>query len=190
MKLSESKKFDLNPFIENALIKIEEKKVTRKRFVKGSKGIEHTELITSNGEILGHSAFLQFVEVDEDKFAKIYLSQFGAFWDLSKNAIRVFSYLLSSLLPKKDIVYINMPEALKHTKYKHKQSVFNGLSSLCENGIIARSQVPYMYYINPLVFFNGDRVTFAKTYVRKRTKKIKQEADKRQMSLPFSEDFD
>lgn len=183
MKLSDLTRYQENPFVEKAIEKIEENTVSKKRFVKGTKGVEQT-LINKDGEVTGHTAFLQMIEVDEDKFAKLYLSQFAAFWDLPKSAIRVFGYLLSVLLPKSDRIYVNMKEALQHTNYKHKQSVFDGLTSLCKHGLIARSEVPYMYFINPLVFFNGDRVTFAKTYVRKRKKVIE---DKSQMSILWKE---
>lgn len=194
MKLSDLTKYQENPFVEKAIVKIEENTVQKKRFVKGSKGVEQS-VINKDGEVTGHTAFLQLIEVDEDKFAKLYLSQFAAFWDLPKSAIRVFGYLLSVLLPKSDRIYVNTKEALQYTDYKHKQSIFDGLTSLCEHGLIARSEAPYMYFINPLIFFNGDRVTFAKTYVKKRTKKLKE--DKQQQKMPFwdetieqSTDFD
>ena len=38
---------------------------------------------------------------------------------------------------------------------------------LLENDIIARGPSDSLYFINPMVAFNGDRVTFAKTYVKK-----------------------
>ena len=47
----------------------------------------------------------------------------------------------------------------------------------------------YVWFINPLIVFNVDRVTFAKTYVRKKTlaAQKKEEAEKRQLSLGFDE---
>ena len=47
-----------------------------------------------------------------------------------------------------------------------------GLSGLIGSSIIARGKKDYLYFINPMVFFNGDRVTFAKTYVKKQKGKI------------------
>ncbi|KAB4331798.1 hypothetical protein GAO52_30895 [Bacteroides thetaiotaomicron] len=42
--------------------------------------------------------------------------------------------------------------------------------------------------LNPLIVFNGDRVSFTKTYVRKKSlsTKKKAEEDERQLSLGFS----
>jgi|ASRO01.1.fsa_nt_gi hypothetical protein len=183
-----------NPFVENAIKRVEENTVSKKRFLKGSKGVEQT-IINRDGEITGHTAFLQQVEVDEDKFAKLYLSQFSAFFDLTKPAIRVFGYIMTQLIPNKDHVFIVLDDATKYTSYKTKNSVIEGLTRLCEVGILARTTTSFKYFINPLVFFNGNRVTFAKTYVRKRKKKI--EEDKLQGKMPFwdetieqSSDFD
>ena len=178
-----------NPFVENAIQKVEENTVSKRRFIKGSKGIEST-IVNSDGEITGTTAFLQQVEVDEEKFAKLYLSQFAAFWDLSKPAIRVFGYIITNcLIPNKDIFYVDKEEALGYTGYSSERYILTGLSVLCEHGIIARSKNSFKYFINPLVVFNGNRVTFAKTYVRKKKKPIE---DKNQMSIPWEagSDFD
>lgn len=180
--------FDVNPFIENALIEIEENTVQKRRFVKGSKGVEQT-VINKDGEVTGHTAFLQMVEVDEEKFAKLYLSQFAAFWELPKAGIRVFGYIISCCLqPKKDSFFIDFDEALEYTKYSSSKYINTGIASLVKAGVIAKSNRQNKYFINPLVVFNGDRVTFAKTYVRKRKKAI--EKDKNQMSLPWGEGSD
>jgi hypothetical protein len=63
----------------------------------------------------------------------------------------------------------------------------SGLAVLVECGIIARSDSHFKYFINPLVVFNGDRVTFAKTYVRK--KKDRDKADRTQLDLFQQEAF-
>jgi len=44
------------------------------------------------------------------------------------------------------------------------------LTSLLNNDIIARGKTDYRYYINPMIAFNGNRITFAKTYVKKQKK--------------------
>lgn len=44
----------------------------------------------------------------------------------------------------------------------------SGLAELLEAGILARSQEPSLYFINPTIMFNGNRLTFAKSYVKKK----------------------
>jgi hypothetical protein len=179
--IKELPKYQHNPFLENAIQKVEENTVSKRRFIKGGKGVEQS-IVNDHGEITGTTAFLQQIEVDEDKFAKLYLSQFSAFWDLSKPAIKVFGHIITNcLIPNKDEFYFNMDEALEYTRYTSNRYILTGLASLCEHDIIARSNMAYKYFINPLVVFNGNRVTFAKTYIRKKKKTIE---DKNQMSIP------
>jgi hypothetical protein len=158
--------FKTNPFVEAA---IKDMKIVRKTQVMRATDKSEISLIVSDqGEVEGHTQFLRFVEVDESQFAKVYLSQFSAFWDLSKPAIRVFGYILTVLFPKKDSFIFKLNDCLEYTKYKHVKDINTGLSSLIECGIIARSNYDFEYFINPMVMFNGDRVTFARTYIKKK----------------------
>lgn len=175
--------FDTNPFVEGAIKEIGESTVSKKRFVKGTKGIEQI-VVNRDGEITGHTAFLQMVEVDEAKFAKLYLSQFAAFWDLPKAAIRVFGYIITKcLLPKQDVFYFDIDESLSYTGYSSSKYINTGIASLVNAGIIARGNRQNKYFINPLVVFNGNRVTFAKTYIRKRKEAI----DKAQTAIEWND---
>lgn len=159
-----------NPFIEKAF---EDIKIVKKTQVIRSKNqSEISTIVSSEGEVQGYTQFLRFVEVDEAQFAKLYLSQFAAFWELSKPAIRVFGYILTCLKPKSDEFLFDMDECLEYTHYTQANSVYTALTNLIECKIIARTTRFYKFYINPLVVFNGDRVTFAKTYIKKKTKKI------------------
>jgi len=167
-KLRDLETFESNPFVEKA---IEDIKIVRKtQIVKARDKREIQMIVSDGGEVTGYSQFLRFIEVDEAQFAKVYLSQFSAFWDLSKPAIKVFSYILTVLKPNQDQFNFDIKKCLKHTGYLTDKSIFEGLSSLISNGIIARSHQHYLYFINPLVLFNGDRVTFAKTYIKKKTR--------------------
>ncbi len=176
-KLKGFDSYEENPFVEKAINDI---KIVKRTQVIRSKGREEIQMITSSdGEVMGYSAFMRFIEVDEERFAKVYLSQFTSFWDLSKPAIRVFSYILTVLKAKQDSFLFDMSECLEHTKYSTEKSVFEGLSTLIECGIVARSNRHYKYFVNPLVVFNGDRVTFAKTYIKKQ----KEKGNKSQLNL-------
>ena len=114
--------------------------------------------------------FLRQIEVDEEQFTKVYLSQFESFWDLSKNAIRVFGYIMTKLKPKNDKIEFRISECMAYTKYSSKKPIYEGLAGLINSKIIARGYNEYTYFINPLVAFNGDRVSYVKTYVKKKEK--------------------
>ena len=90
------------------------------------------------------------------------------FFDLKPQAIRVFGYILNQLVPNKDEFLFLTDECLEYTKYKSSTSVRIGLTSLLENEIIARGRADNLYFINPMIAFNGNRVTFAKTYIKKK----------------------
>lgn len=181
LSVSKLPQFEENPFIETAIKQIDDNTVKKIQFVNGNRGVENL-VVNQDGEIVAQSKFVRFIEVDEEKFAKLYLSQFESFWDLSKTAIRVFGYIANNLIPNKDVVYIDMGDILKYTSYKEEKSIYKGIAELVSAGIIARSTSFIKYFINPMVFFNGDRVTFATTYVRQRKTKKKQ-YDPNQLNL-------
>ena len=41
------------------------------------------QAVNSEGELVGHTSFIRQIEVDEQQFTKIYLSQFSAFSSLT-----------------------------------------------------------------------------------------------------------
>lgn len=178
-KIKEFESYNENPFVEKA---IQDIKIVKRTQVIRPENRDEIQMITSSeGEVTGYSAFTRFIEVDEEKFAKVYLSQFASFWELSKPAIRVFGYIITVLKPKQDNFTFDMADCLAYTKYNTEKSVFEGLSALITCGIVARGNRHYRYFINPLVVFNGDRVAFTKMYVKK--KKDKEKANQNQLDL-------
>ncbi|WP_270776770.1 replication/maintenance protein RepL [Phocaeicola vulgatus] len=162
VKLTDFQKNEENPFMKQAIEGIENHVV--KKYKSNSGG-------------------------EEEQFTKLYLSNFAAFFDLSQAAIRVFGYFMTCMKPKNDLIIFNRKKCLEYTKYKTDKAVYKGLAELVKAEIIARGPADNLWFINPLIVFNGDRVTFAKTYVRKKTlaAQKKEEAEKRQLSLGFDE---
>ena len=74
-------------------------------------------------------------------------------------------------------------------KNKKEKDDYKGLEEFVKVEIINREPDDNLWFINPQIVLNGDRVTFAKTYVRKKTlaAQKKEEAEKRQLSLGFDE---
>jgi hypothetical protein len=170
-KLSKYNKNKENPFLKEAIENIQQGIVKKYKNTGGTSRNAILQAINADGELVGHTSFIQQVEVDDQQFTKIYLSQFSAFFDLKSQAIKVFGYIMNKLKPRQDMFIFLMDECLEYTGYKGEGSVFIGLGSLVENGIIARGPSDVLYFINPMVAFNGDRVTFAKTYVKKQSGK-------------------
>jgi hypothetical protein len=170
-KVSDYNRYPENPFLTDIVKEVEP--VQRMKWSRAAnKEVLHTVFNSSTGEVIGHSAFMQMVEVDEKQFAKLYLSNMAAFWDLSKPAIRVFTYIMTVIKPNQDKFYFVAEDCMEYTDYKTRKPILEGLADLLANSIIARGKHHSQYYINPMIIFNGNRITFAKTYVRKQIKKI------------------
>lgn len=180
-KFSDFKKFEKNPFVEKAIQEIQISKRYKSDSATDKRAILQA-IDPNSGEVLGHTMFVRHIEVDEDKFTKIYLSQFEAFWELNRSAIRVFGYIMSKMIPKQDKVEFRLSECMEYTKYSTKKPIYEGLTALIDAGIIARGYNEYVYFINPLVTFNGNRVSYVKTYVKKR-KKLSSENNPNQLNL-------
>jgi len=162
----DEKKYEENPFIIDVMSEI---KVKRKNQVMTPVN-KNTEvmLVNSDGEVEGHTAFMRHHEVDADKFTKLYINQLACLWDLNKTSIRVFTYILNVLKPSQDFVYFDANECIKFCGYSNLSSVYDGLLCLLSSGIIARSTKSYLFFINPTIVFNGDRITFINTYTKKK----------------------
>jgi intergrase/recombinase len=157
-----------NPFVEKAIDEINDNIVKKYR---NATGTDQRAILQAydpkTGELLGHTTFVRQIEVDEDQFAKVYLSQFRAFFDLGTQGIRVFGYIMNKLVIGQDLFIFILNDVMEYTKYTSKSSVFIGIGQLLKAEIIARGPSDSLYYINPLVVFNGNRVTYAKTYIKK-----------------------
>lgn len=177
-KLTDFPKNKENPFVNNLIVDVDP--VRRRRMVaSGNREVVQT-IVNHDGEITGQSAFVQYVEVDEKQFAKLYLSHMAAFWELSKPAIRVFTYIMQNIRPNNDTIDFIADDCMEYCQYKSKKAVFQGLADLLDKQIIARGRTQWQYFINPMITFNGDRVLFAKGLIRK---KIKKHASDDQLNL-------
>jgi len=184
--LTEFEKNIENPFLKQAIEQVE-RNVVKKYKTAGNTDKKAILMAydPDTGEQLGHTQFIKQIEVDEEQFAKLYLSNFSAFFDLKPQALKVFGYILTVLIPNKDFFYFDRDECMKYTEYKSDKSIFIGLASLLNAEVIARGKADYIYFINPMVFFNGNRISFTKTYVKKqKTKSIASP------ELPFPDQID
>ena len=92
-----------NPFLKEAIEQIQSSIVKRYKNTSGTSRNAILQAVNSDGELVGHTSFIQQIEVDEEKFTKIYLSQFSAFFELNQQGIKVFGYIMTKLTPKQDM---------------------------------------------------------------------------------------
>ncbi len=166
-KLSDYPPNKENPFLEQA---VAEMKVSIKRQAIRPKkrGGEATLLLVDGlGEEHGEASFIRQVEVDEEEFTKLFKEGVPKIAGLSTRGTKVWTYVCDQLKPGATTIHFMFSQCLAHTGYKTRGNVLSGLAELLEASIIARSEEPSLYFINPTVMFNGNRITFAKTYVKK-----------------------
>jgi hypothetical protein len=104
--------------------------------------------------------------VDADEFAKIFIKNIGFFYELSKSDLKIFQLLLNKVEYNQDIVCVNM-QKMAHDLNLAIQTVYNSMAKLIEREIIARADSNECFYVNPKVFFKGDRLVLINEYQKK-----------------------
>lgn len=167
-----------NPFLNDTVQHIEK---GEKTLLFGQKNPDL--IIDSDSHVKGHSLFARKVTVDKAKFMKVFMSGLSNWFDLSKAGIKVFAYVANQVEPNRDTFIFDLENCKKFTGYAGKNSVFSGLAELVDNHFIARGPNPFVYYINPTVFFNGDRLTFVEQYELEKKEESKEKVEGHQMDL-------
>lgn len=166
-QITKYEQYQENPFLDETTRSVKVVKRTQMMTATGKDAV-HYVVNRESGEIDGYSSFMRVVEVDQEQFTKLYTSELAAIWDLSKPGIRVLTYVMSALIPNRDTIIFDISKCMEFTQYKTENSVTSGLADLVEHGIIARTKNYWEYFINPMVVFNGNRVAFAKMYIKKK----------------------
>lgn len=152
-------KYEVNPFIDSLTVKTRGRKVT---VARGS-----TLVDMATGEIEGVTEIAQIVEVDEGQFIKLFTKDLAIWFDLNKAGMRVFGALLTVVQTSaigRDLVYFDhASDSAKEFKLT-KPTFYRGIEELLQKGFIARHRSAGWYFMNPAMFFNGNRARFIKDY--------------------------
>jgi hypothetical protein len=68
-------------------------------------------------------------------------------------------------------IYLNIHKLVEYAEWTNTTQAYKGLGELIANSIIAPSCQPNIWFINPNVIFNGDRIAFIREF-RMKEKKI------------------
>lgn len=170
-KVSDFEEYEENPFLKQAVAEINVS--IKRRTIRPKKQGADTNLLLVNGhgEEYGEASFVHQKEVDEGEFTKLFKEGVARISGLSARGSKVWAYVCDQLKPGSTNIHFMFTQALAHTGYKTRANVVSGLAELLEGGILARSQEPSLYFINPTIMFNGNRLTFATSYVKKQIEK-------------------
>lgn len=174
VKISEAQKHNENPFLDQNVLQIER---GNKSIITG--GSNKVLVDVKTGETEAISLLHKFKEVDKTTFVKLYVNEVSALFDLTKAGLKAFGYVIDALKINNDSIYINIQKMMVDCGYKTKKPIYRGLSELVSNKIIAMSKDPNVWFINPNIIFNGNRIAFIKEYEMKKDEKSNQR------KLPF-----
>lgn len=130
---------------------------------------------TATGQAISVAQVRRVELVDSDKFVKLYVANLDAFFDLKPGTIRVMTAVLSEVADARnahgDTIYLNYGRVkeyfeAKGTKPPARPTFFSAMAEMVEKGFLAPSVDTNLWFINPTIFFNGDRIRFVNEYVR------------------------
>lgn len=157
---------DKNPLIEPNRVEVKRRYVTT--------GREGELVDPSTGEVQAVSMIRQVEERDDAEFVKVFSDGLKAAFGLSKTASRVFHVVLEEYekTPMNrgyaDSIYLAwFGDGLSGRDIGMTDRTFQtGLKELLAKGFIS-PRGPSLFWVNPHLFFKGDRVLFIKEYVRR-----------------------
>lgn len=166
----------VNPLVDGSSVKTKQKSVRT--------GLKSDLVNPSTGEITHQSMVHTIEEVDDSQFVKIFAAGVVASYDLNKTAQRVFQAILSEYQQTPmsggfaDTLYLSWfdgglsGKVIGMSEYTFKR----GMNVLLEKGFIA-PRMPNQFWVNPSLFFKGDRVLFLREYRRRKSSKDEQSRD-------------
>lgn len=148
-------KYEKNPFIMELKDKMYLQPRANSIIAKGQSIVD-----TDTGEIVQDSVLIgRRKYVDKSQFAKIYASEIGLLYELSKSAQKVFLYLI------KVMDYENKSIFRWKDIYKNYGTAYKGIKELVQNNIIAPCDIQNIYWINPTIVCKGERFAKYTEYV-------------------------
>lgn len=158
---------DFNPLMEPETIAI------KQRYVRTSAGRELVDPLT--GEVSAVAKIHMVEEKDDQEFVKVFAAGVKAIYGLKKAGYRVFQAILTEYQNTKmqggfaDSVYLHWFDGKLCGRVldMSERTFQNGLKELLLAGFLAPRSAN-LYWVNPALFFKGNRVAFVREYRRKR----------------------
>jgi hypothetical protein len=149
-----------NPFWEPTEVKIGTKMLR----VAGGRHI------SDDGESVEVSGIHMIKKVDKDEFVKLYTKNMKVFFDLKPTSQKLLQAVLFLVQKNPNLDSIHLPwfdvtRYMQENELKmSKGSFHNAMREMLAKGFLAEAESPNIYWINPHLFFNGDRMPFINEY--------------------------
>ena len=175
---------DINPLVEGHSISVKKRQVRT--------GLKRELVDPSTGEVSAVATVHTIEEVDDAEFVKVFSAGVKAIYDLSRTAHRVFQVVLDHYQREPmsggfaDAVYLAWFDGglSGQTIGMSEDTYQRGLKELLAKGFIA-PRGPNVFWVNPSLFFKGDRAMFLKEYRRRRRAPTAKIDDTKQAKLPI-----
>lgn len=154
-----------NPFLEGGVFVVP----TRKKASKIQTAGPLTVIDERSGEVMGAAEIRRVEEIDTENFLKVFVGQLSAFYDLKPGSMKVLTMVMHEAAKpsnmNSDRVYLNYELAVEHfkaqgSKAPAKATFYSALAELTEKGFVAPATKLNLWFTNPAIFFNGDRIKF------------------------------
>lgn len=143
----------------------------------------HALVDVDSGEIQGGTYIFKTQEVDKESFVKLYTAELYRWLDLSKSGQKLFNKILQIVSKEainKDFIQLSFENC---SDIMSKKTFYKSTAELIQIGIIAKGNYDTSYWINPAIFFNGNRVTFAKQLRLKQSEQARKDKPPENLEL-------
>jgi hypothetical protein len=97
--------------------------------------------------------------IDSLPFVKVYYEMLSFMVRTNCQAtIKLSLYIMNDLEYKDSYVYLRSSEVCKDLGWKTKGTFYKAVKGLIEACVIARTEIVNLYYVNPNMVFNGNRI--------------------------------
>lgn len=168
--------------------------------ITGYAAARHALVNTATGESHGDMAVVGVQKVvDKEEFVKLFGAGIVEIFDLTKPGKDLFKTILHAYIDAKhapDQIYINHAVLKEDLGYKKSRATFSSaMAELLQKEFLAPIENrENMYWVNPNLFYKGDRMRIVQEYVRSGTEAHKQlqqeQAAMEQAQLPFASEED
>jgi hypothetical protein len=104
-------------------------------------------------------------KVDRETFIKVFKENLKNIAKLSRTAQSILWYIMDNLPQDRGYVIIDNMSVMEYSHFKTRKSVREGVIELLEKDFLTRTTIPKKFWVNPLILFNGNRITYAREYI-------------------------
>lgn len=156
-------RYSANPFVEDGAFVVPTRRKREQLMTMGPAAV------VADGEKIDVAQVVRVRMVDSERFVKLFVDKLSIFFDLTPSSIRLLTVLIEVVSEARHMNTDRIPltegiaaeimrehgeEALSSASY------YRALNELVAAGFIAPSATPPLYWLNPAVLFNGDRMRF------------------------------